>query len=97
MKKTILIVAALIVAFAVLLPFASKTPDGLQTLTENSASQAQKPIWNGLMAEYSVALADPYISTLVAGLLGVGIVLAAGFGLGATLTQKKRGNAGEQM
>jgi hypothetical protein len=96
MKKTILIVAALIVAFAVLLPFASKTPDGLQALTENSASQ-QRPIWNGLMAEYSVALADPYMSTLAAGLLGVGIVLAAGFALGTTLTQKKSSSTGEQL
>ena len=97
MKKLILIVAALIVAFAVLLPFTSKTPDGLQTLTENSASQQQQPIWKGLMTEYSVVLADPYISALVAGLLGVGIVLTTGFVLGTTLAQKKGGSAGEQL
>ncbi len=93
MKKLILMIAALLIVFAVLLPFASKTPDGLQALTENSASQRQQPFWNGLMAEYSVALADSYFSTLVAGLFGVGLVLAAGFALGATLTKKRKSNA----
>jgi cobalt/nickel transport system permease protein len=89
MKKLILIVVAIMVAFAVLLPFASKTPDGLETLTENSGNQ-QQPMWNGIMANYSVAFADPYISTLVAGLFGTGMVLLASCALGATLTQKKK-------
>jgi hypothetical protein len=89
MKKLILIVAAIMVAFAVLLPFASKTPDGIQSLTENSGDQ-QQPMWNGIMANYSVAFADPYISTLVAGLFGIGMVLLASFALGATMTQKKK-------
>lgn len=89
MKKLILIVAALMVAFAVLLPFASRTPDGIQTLTKDSGNQ-QQPTWNGLMANYSVAFSDPYVSTLVAGLLGVGIVLITSFALGATFSQKKK-------
>ncbi len=96
MKKLILIIAAIIVALAVLLPFASKTPDGLQTLTENSGNQ-QQPMWNGLMANYSVAFADPYISTLVAGLFGTGIVLFASFALGSTMTQKKKAKAVEKI
>ena len=89
MKKIIFAVAALMVTFAVLLPFASKTPDGLETLTQNSGNQ-QQPAWNGLVANYSVALSDPYVSKLVAGLLGVGIVLLASLALGATLSQKKK-------
>ena len=96
MKKLILVVAAIMVAFAVLLPFASKTPDGLQTLTENSGSQ-QQPMWNGLMANYSVAFADPYVSTLIAGLFGTGIVLLASFALGATMTQKKKSETAEKI
>jgi len=90
-KKLVLIVAALLVAFAVLLPFASKTPDGLETLTEDSGSQ-QQSAWNGLMANYSAAFADPYISSLVAGLFGVGLVLVAGFALGK-VAQKKNETA----
>jgi hypothetical protein len=88
-KKAILAVAALMVALAVLLPFASKTPDGLETLTENSATQ-QESAWNGLMANYSAALGDPYVSTLVAGLFGVGIVLIAGFALGSAAQKKAK-------
>ena len=92
MKKLILIVAAIMVAFAVLLPFASKTPDGLQTMVANSADQQQQqqPVWNGLMGNYSVALANPYVSMLIAGLFGTGIVLTAGFALGSSVTQKKK-------
>ena len=96
MKKLILIVAAIMLTLAVLLPFASKTPDGLQNLTAESGNQ-QQPVWNGLMANHSVALADPYFSTLIAGLVGTGIVFAASFGLGATLTQKKKGEPTDKM
>jgi hypothetical protein len=87
MKELILIVALLLVALAVLLPYSSKTPDGLQTLTEESGSK-QPTSWNGLMANYCAALADPYISSLVAGLFGVGIVLIAGFALGKAAQRK---------
>ena len=96
MKKIILIAASIVVALAVLLPFASKTPDGLQTLANNNAKQEQ-PIWNGLMAEYTIAVGNTYVSTLVAGLLGTGIILAAGFALGAATTNKKRGKVTETI
>jgi hypothetical protein len=96
MKKLFLIVAALILALAVLLPFASKTPDGLETLTERSGNP-QDPVWNGLMADYSVAFADPYVSMLVAGLFGTGIVFAASFTFGAALTQKKKSQAVDKI
>jgi pyruvate/2-oxoacid:ferredoxin oxidoreductase beta subunit len=96
MKKLILIGALIVVAFAVLLPFASKTPDGLQTLTAESGSQ-QQPVWNGLIAEYSIALGNPYVSTLAAGLLGTGIVLAASYALGSTMTQKKQSETPEPI
>jgi hypothetical protein len=77
------------------LPFTSKSPDGLQTLTENSGSQ-QQPFWNGLMADYSASLSDPYISTLVAGLFGTGIVAVAGFGIGTIATPKNKGKSVEK-
>ncbi len=87
MKKIILIVAAIAIAFAVLLPFASKTPDGFQTMANNYADQ-QQPVWKGLMAEYSIALGDPYLSSLIAGLIGTGIVLIAGFAMGSIRGKK---------
>jgi hypothetical protein len=89
MKRLILVFALTIVTFAVLLPFVSTTPDGVQKLTANSGSQRQ-PVWGGLMANYSIALGDPYISTLVAGLLGIGIIVATTFALGSIASRKKR-------
>jgi cobalt/nickel transport system permease protein len=88
MKKLSMTVVALMVCFALLLPFTSKTPDGLQTLTQNSAS-TQQPAWNGFMGGYSVAVGDPYVSALIAGLVGTVVVLVSGFALGSTVNKKK--------
>ncbi len=89
MKKVILAVAVVIIGFAALLPFASTTPDGLELLTEDSGNLLDAS-WNGFMAEYSVALGDPYLSALVAGLLGVGLVFTASFALGKVAQKKAR-------
>jgi hypothetical protein len=52
--------------------------------------QVKEPFWNGLMADYSIAVvSDPYISTLLAGVFGTLIVLSASFLLGTILTPKK--------
>ncbi len=76
---------------AVLLPFASQTPDGIEELTQTS--DQQQPIWQGIMGDYSVALSNPYVSTLVAGLLGVGIVVIASVGLSQAMGRKKKTQA----
>jgi len=88
MKKLILVLAFTVVVFAVLLPFVSRTPDGVQKLTADSGSQ-QQPVWHGLMKDYSIGLGDPYVSTLVAGLVGTGIVLAGAFVLASVASKKK--------
>ena len=80
---------ALLFAFATMLPFASKTLDGLQNLTESSGSR-QQSTWDGLMTDYTVAFADPYVSTLLAGLFGIGIVLVCSFLLGTSLTRRNK-------
>jgi hypothetical protein len=94
MKKLILVLAFTVVMFAVLLPFVSRTPDGVQKLTADSESQ-QQPVWHGLMTDYSIALGDPYVSALVGGLLGIGIVLMGTFVLGSVASQKKPDELGE--
>jgi len=89
MKKTVLAIAAIMIVLALLLPFISRTPDGVQSLTKTSGKQ-QQPVWNGLMANYSVGATDPYISTLIAGLIGTAIVLIAGSAMGTALAPKKK-------
>ena len=96
MKKLILSMAAIIMAFAILLPFASKTPDGVQNLVATNGNN-QQPIWKGLMENYSVALADPYLSTLVAGLLGISFVCVASFALSISIAPKKKNLAEKKI
>jgi hypothetical protein len=96
MKKLILIIATIMIAFAILLPFASKTPDGVQDLVATNGNQ-QQPAWKGLMGNYSVAFADPYISTLIAGLLGTGFVLAGSFALSISIAPKKKNEATKKI
>ncbi len=88
MKKVFFVFAAVMVCLAVLLPFASKTPDGLETLTENHATQHQ-PYWSGMFADYSAALGNPYFSTLVAGVVGVGLVVGASLALSLTVKKNR--------
>jgi hypothetical protein len=92
MKKKLLIVGLIIVSLAALLPFISRTPDGVQQLTADSgAAQTQQPSWNGIMSNYMVAaVGDPYVSTLMAGAFGTVIVLATTFVLGSMVAPKKK-------
>ena len=90
MKKMFVVVVALIlVSLAVLLPFASSSPDALEKVTSSYATDNQASVWQGIMPEYSVALfGDSYVSTLIAGVAGTVIVLGAGLLLGKTLPKK---------
>ena len=89
MKKLVLVIAMTIIVFALCIPFISRTPDGVQALTETSGKQ-QQPIWSGIMANYSVGSTDPYTSTLIAGLIGTAIVLIAGSLMGTALRPKRQ-------
>lgn len=95
-KKVLIVVVVIFAALAVGLPFVPRNPDGLQNLIASSGKEQQSTGWSGLMAEYSVAVvSDPYVSTLLAGVLGVLMVLALGFGLGKAASPKKKKNAVE--
>jgi hypothetical protein len=91
MKKYIIIVGLIIAALAILLPFVSTTPDSLQTLVE--ASEAEESTWSGLIGDYTIAaISNPYLSTLLAGILGTAIVFLVTFVLGAKISPKKKEN-----
>ena len=91
MKKYIILAGLIIVALAILLPFASTTPDGLETMVE--ASEAQEPVWGGLIGDYTIAaISNPYLSTLAAGIFGTAVVFLFTFLLSAKISPKKRAN-----
>ena len=84
-----LAVVAIMVFLTVFIPLASSSPDGLERVVENFGVEKGAPIWNGIMSDYTIAvIADPYISTLLAGVFGTLMVLLAGFLLGKVITPK---------
>jgi hypothetical protein len=91
MKKYLAAIAGILIFLAVFIPIASSSPDGLERVVENFGVQETAPIWNGIMSDYTIAtIANPYISTLLAGILGTLMALIAGFALGKVITPKKQ-------
>ena len=89
MKKYFGITALIVVFLAILIPFASSNPDGLERVVETFGVEEHEPLWNGLMSDYTVgAIGNPYVSTLLAGVFGTFMVLLVGFLLGKVMMPK---------
>ena len=83
--------ATLLVVFflIIFIPFASNNPDGLEKVTSTYGAKEQGNIWNGLIAGYSFpSIINQYVSTLVAGIFGVTMVLVLGLLIGKVMTHK---------
>ncbi len=77
-----------IVCMAILIPFASSDPDGLERVAEDLGVEETESQSGGLMPDYTVpTVKNDYGSTLIAGVIGVFLVLGAGLMLGKTLTK----------
>jgi cobalt/nickel transport protein len=88
-KKFLAMVALLLVFLALFIPFASSNPDGLEKVAASLGVEESAPFWKGLLSGYSVeAFKNPYVSTLVAGVLGVLLVLVASLMLGLLISKK---------
>jgi hypothetical protein len=75
-KKWILGIAIILTVFF-FVPTYLAGPDGLERVMEDQGVQAPGPVWNGLLTDYTIpGIADPFISGLVAGFIGIGITLA---------------------
>ncbi|MCJ7614775.1 PDGLE domain-containing protein [Candidatus Bathyarchaeota archaeon] len=81
----------ILVCLAVLIPFASGDPDGLEMVAENLGVEETESPSVGLMPDYTVPVVEnDYGSTLVACVIGVFLVLGAALLLGKTLTKHDR-------
>lgn len=88
--KTLILI---LICLAILIPFASEFPDGLETVAENLGIVENEPLWKGLMPDYQMPIIDmPYISTLAAGIFGVFLVFCTTFVLGIAINKSKREN-----
>lgn len=92
MRKKIIAALAMIAVFlAVMIPIASTNPDGLEKVVSAFGAEEQSNFWNGLFSDYSLpAIGNQYISTLVAGVIGVILVLSAGLVLGKVMASKSK-------
>ena len=89
MEKYLGIVALIIVFLVVFIPFASSNPDGLEKVAVSFGADEHWHLWNGLMADYSIAaISNSYLSTVLAGVFGTFMVLLAAFLLGRAMAPK---------
>ncbi|MEM3580718.1 MAG: hypothetical protein QXH40_06730 [Candidatus Bathyarchaeia archaeon] len=85
--KALILIA---VGLAILIPFASSYPDGLETVAETLKVEEVEPVWKGLMPDYTLpAIDNPYLSTLAAGFFGIIIVSAAAYALGNLISKQE--------
>ena len=78
-----------LIGLAILIPFASTFPDGLERVAEGLGVVEPGPIWTGLMPDYALpGIGDPYVATLLSGFIGVFLVLAASWIVGRITTHK---------
>ncbi|MDH5482880.1 MAG: PDGLE domain-containing protein [Candidatus Bathyarchaeota archaeon] len=88
MRRYFKALVLILVCLAVLIPFASNAPDGLEKVAEALKIEDNEPIWKGLMPDYTLpTIDDPYLSTLLAGIFGTLLVLFVAFILGTALTK----------
>ncbi|MBA3852604.1 MAG: PDGLE domain-containing protein, partial [Chloroflexi bacterium] len=84
-----LAIAALVVV--VLAPLASPDPDGLERVAEDRGfiDRAQDALYE-ILPDYSIpGIDDPFLSTVLAGLIGVAVVFALMVGLGRLLARRR--------
>ena len=84
-----LAIAVLVVV--VLTPMASSEPDGLQRVAQDSGflAAAQDALYS-ILPDYTVpGIEDARLTTILAGLVGVGLVFAIMWGLGLILARRR--------
>jgi ABC-type sulfate transport system permease component len=97
MKKYFAVIALIMVFLVILIPFASSNPDGLEKVAATFGVEEHQPLWNGLMADYSiVAIDNSYLSTVLAGVFGTFVVLLVTFLLGRAIAPKSRAVSDKQ-
>jgi cobalt/nickel transport protein len=82
------IVAVIVVLAA---NFASSAPDGLERVAEDQGFiERATNFIGGLFSDYAIpGISDPTVSTILSGLLGVGILLLVVFVLGRVLARRR--------
>jgi cobalt/nickel transport system permease protein len=74
---------------AVFLPLASTNPDGLERVVGSLGANEGDNFWSGMLPDYTVAgVANAYVASLIAGIVGIVLVLLVGLLLAKALKPK---------
>jgi hypothetical protein len=80
---------AVALGLALFLPFASDSPDGLQTVATGLGVRSPSRPWLGLFSGYSLAVTgNHYLDQLAAGLLGMAVVFALAWSVGLLIARR---------
>ncbi|MEM4703560.1 MAG: PDGLE domain-containing protein [Candidatus Bathyarchaeia archaeon] len=89
MKEQAKAITLIIIGLAILTPFASPFPDGLETVIEHLEIETPEPFWHGIMPDYSIPLVENvYASTFLSGIIGTLLVFMAAFLVGKAVAFK---------
>jgi hypothetical protein len=81
----------ILICLAILIPFVSSNPDGLEKVAETFGIEETESTYTGLIPDYTVSIIEnSYVSNLVAGILGVFLVLGATIVLGMMIKKPKK-------
>ena len=91
MKGYVKALILILLCLAVLIPFASSEPDGLEKVAVTLGVEESESTSTGLMPNYSVpAVKNAYSSTLMAGVIGVFLILGTSMLLGKIITKSDK-------
>ncbi len=85
MKKQLIGAILTVLFLAALLPFASHSPDGLETVAKTLGVESKNPLWTPIVSYAATITENWYLSAFLQGSLGIMAVLLAGFLLGEAL------------
>jgi len=88
-----LALALIALSLAVLIPFASMFPDGLERAVKTLGVEEAGSLLNAIFHDYAVGfIENSYLSTLIAGLVGFFAVFAITWTIGKALKHRKTKN-----
>jgi ABC-type sulfate transport system permease component len=88
-KSYIIAVCSIIVFLVIFIPIASTNPDGLEQVVSSLGAHESDSFWSGILPDYSVSgVRNSYLSSLIAGIIGVVLVLLVGLVLTKGLKPK---------
>ena len=85
-----LIAIIIILAAFLYIPTYIAGPDGLEAVFHTYGFEPPEAIWGGFLPDYTIpGIVNEWITSLLAGILGIVIVFGVAYGLGTLLVQKK--------